>query len=1062
MGSSEWIAQVKRLGVAQVATAIGMHARKGGFAPCPACGAERRGGDDSRPPVTIGDRGGWECVSCKAMGDAVDLLSYKATGHRLREAGGEGMAAARELAERSRLVDPEGERPTRRDVPRTAAGISPRSARRTVVTRTARDTAPRRQEVGGGGGDPEVDPTGKVRGSDFAWREGLAEEAIDRLWGDPEAAPVRDYLQRGREELPGGASGRRLPEHVIRRWKLGAWRHPSGGWWVTIPLLDARSKAVVNVKFRRVPLEDGTTPKPKYMACPKRPLTLFGIGALSDDLGAPVVIVEGELDVVAADAFGWSRNVVSGTSGAGSFEEAWLDALEPYDAFVIAYDTDEAGEEGKGRAKLIELLGKERCAIATLPRKDTGECWLDEVDPDEYHEAINRARPIVGMSFVSAGTAWDEYERRHDADDVVIHGYPTFNEKLDALFGALPCGVTVITGYPGSGKAQPVDEVVLTPDGWAPIGSLRVGDEVVTADGTATRVVGVYPQGRREVFKVEFSDGVVVRADGDHLWSVRRGGLWRAAKTKTTREVKALLRTRNPKVFVPIVAPVEHRARALPIDPYVLGVLLGDGSLTNSGVRFTSADEGVVEEIRRRLPEGYVVRLSSTSSRAMDCRISRAQRGRTNEIAEALGALGLRVLSHEKRVPRAYLSASLDQRLALIRGLLDTDGHVTGGRVEFTSTSLGLAEDVADLLRSVGAVVRIWSKVPRYAYAGEVREGRRAWTVAVSHGGPRVGELFGLARKLERVRIGVRRGFRRRIVRVEPAGEAECVCIAVEHPSQLYVTRGHVVTHNTTFATWLVVEQARHGVTCALTSFEQGKMGSAAKVGRQFLGGAYADATDEERAKAREAISKLPLIFADRNGPAKIDDVLWSIRYAVRRLGAKIVLIDHLGYLIDHGSKDNEVKQIDRIMNELAELGRTLGIAILLIAHVSKVKDRYWQGSETRAHIGQLRGSQSVEGEAALGLVIERWMMNKTDTHPGEPGVKVHNDKQRTEDGMGGGSSQSLYFCPRSCTYSDRWELLPSARFAPARDPDPFPSVGGDTGGRGGASPRRTTRTARQ
>lgn len=707
MATPEWMERLKRVGLAGVASALAISPRgKDSYAPCPACNADRRASDDRRGPVTVGDRDGWECHACKARGDAVDMLAHRVCGKRWREASPEEKAATREHAERLGLVDSD-DGPGRRVVPRQAAVMAPRQAARTVVRRSARATTSTVEEAGDGS---HHDPGGRVRGSDFAWSDSLADEAISRLWDDPEAQPTRDYLLLGRAALSGGADGRRLPEAAIRKWKLGAWRHPDGSWWVSIPLLDPRSREVVNVKFRRVPLADGTCPRPKYMACPGRPLTLFGVGALPDDLGAPVVICEGELDVVAFWAFGWERGVVSGTSGAGSWKEEWLDALEPYEHFVVAYDADAAGEEGKGKAKVIELLGKDRCAVATLPAKDAGECWLDRVDPDEFARAVDRAEPLAGMKFVGAGDAVDEYERRAARGDNRIKGYPTFCAPLDALFGGWACGLNVVTGFPGKGK--------------------------------------------------------------------------------------------------------------------------------------------------------------------------------------------------------------------------------------------------------------------------------------------------------------------------------------------------------TSFATWALVEQARRGVPSVLTSFEQGRLGSVAKVLRQFLGSSWEDADAAQRAKARAEIAKLPLIFADRDGKARLDELEWSIRYSVRRQGARVWMVDHLGYLIDHGSKVSEVTQIDEITNTLANLGKELGIAILLLAHVTKVKDRYWHGKEERAHLGQLRGSSSIEGECALGLVVEPVQIGEEKGKPGTgwPGVEVHCDKARTEYGAGSGQSARLFFDTVACCYSDRWEQLPSnwGRTLPATE-----------GAQPDTAPARTTRTAR-
>ena len=146
------------------------------------------------------------------------------------------------------------------------------------------------------------------------------------------------------------------------------------------------------------------------------------------------------------------------------------------------------------------------------------------------------------------------------------------------------------------GRSQPYDRQVLTPDGFRPIGSLEVGDLVIGSDGRPTPVLGVYPQGRREVFRVQTQDGASTLCCAEHLWAVttaadRRRG--RPHRVLETREMLGRLRAAHAHRFeLPLVSqPVEFEPQPVPMDPYALGLLLGDGCLTTSTTpSFTTAD----------------------------------------------------------------------------------------------------------------------------------------------------------------------------------------------------------------------------------------------------------------------------------------------------------------------------------------------------------------------------------------------------------------------------------------------------------------------------------------
>lgn len=358
---------------------------------------------------------------------------------------------------------------------------------------------------------------------------------------------------------------------------------------------------------------------------------------------------------------------------------------------------------------------------------------------------------------------------------------------------------TLVDISTGCGKSLANSEPVLTPFGFRPMGGLRAGDYAVGRDGKPTRIVGVYPQGRLSVFRVTFDDGTFSRCSADHLWAVQtRGQKFREQEWKvlTVTEIRESI---GKGWYVPVAAPWVGYAKPVPIDPYLLGVLIGDGSLTQCVV-FSSADAEIIEWVRRA-SENHSPRLSLKKCGKYDYRITTSWKNGVNRLRNDLGDLRLRVKSEAKFIPAAYKTASRLQRVELLRGLMDADGSCgKSGGAEFGTSSRRLAEDVAELVRSLGGVtsVRQRRNRPTYHYKGEGRLGKVGYRVTVNTSD----NPFRLARKADRYAYPLR-SLTKRIVSVEPDGEEECTCIKVDAADSLFLTRSFIVTHNTYLFAWL-------------------------------------------------------------------------------------------------------------------------------------------------------------------------------------------------------------------------------------------------------------------
>jgi phosphate starvation-inducible PhoH-like protein len=380
------------------------------------------------------------------------------------------------------------------------------------------------------------------------------------------------------------------------------------------------------------------------------------------------------------------------------------------------------------------------------------------------------------------------------------------------------------------GRAQPVFTKILTPNGFRPIGELQVGDVVIGSDGRPTEVLGVYPQGFKEIYRVYTQDGSSTLASGDHLWSVythadrRRGTPPHVLQTKEM--IGALRAARQHRYELPLLsAPVRFESRPIPLDPYALGLLLGDGCLTcRTTPSFATKDPELADALGSLIPEFEVRRKSD-----VDYVLNRAGGliQLENPVTGALRQLRLAgTRSDTKYIPEDYLFNSPDVRLALLQGLLDTDGGpVTQQgrtcRVQYGTASSRLRDDVEFLVQSLGGVVYQRTRSAAGRKPGLAR-GRAVYHRSYAHildiRLPEGVVPFRVARKAAKYDATGGGRPMRFIDRIEPVGTEEAVCIHVAAADSLYVTEDFLLTHNTLNSAFIVLDEAQN------TTPEQMKM----------------------------------------------------------------------------------------------------------------------------------------------------------------------------------------------------------------------------------------------
>jgi replicative DNA helicase len=577
-------------------------------------------------------------------------------------------------------------------------------------------------------------------------------------------------------------------------------------------------------------------------------------------------------------------------------------------------------------------------------------------------------------------------------------GYDRFNEMTS---GFQPQDLIILAARPSMGKAQPLDAKVLTRHGWKCMGSLKVGDELASVDGRESRVIGVFPQGEREVYRVELSDGRSAECCLEHLWRVSYR-MWPEPRVLSTERLLEMLQRQRyrGRLYIETFSGEFGSNEDLPLDPWVLGVLLGDGKTHGSGVMFSTASPELLATMKAAVGDDLEIHWSD----AYDYRIAQSgpkTRGRghrtPNRIKVALQALGIwDRRAHEKFIPEQYLTASLESRTRLLKGLLDTDGWVEKwGSIRFASCSERLAQNVVDLVRSIGGTASYFEKKTSSTYDGERRTGRLSYVCNIQLPADTSLELL---REKEARRLKPRTRIRRLTIRsITPTRSTQTQCIAVSHPSQLYVTNGYTVTHNTSFMMNIAESialpgkdgQPRNGADrlygVGVFSLEMSKeqlglriLSSESGVSNHLIrSGMLSERNWRDLADAASRLAKGKIYIDDTPGMDPLE-----MRAKARRLkmeaGLDMIMVDYLQLMSIKGKIESRQQEISQISRGLKAIAKELNVPLMSLSQLSRRPEQ--RAGDHKPQLADLRESGAIEQDADLVCFIYRdEVYNKDD-----------------------------------------------------------------------------------
>lgn len=360
-----------------------------------------------------------------------------------------------------------------------------------------------------------------------------------------------------------------------------------------------------------------------------------------------------------------------------------------------------------------------------------------------------------------------------------------------------------ISAPPRTGKALSMDSKILTPDGWILMKDIKEGDYVIASDGKPAEVLGVFPQGVKDMYRVTFDDKTSVKCSGDHMWTVQTNSDRQAYKGKTkNRVLKTIdmledirLKSGDYKYSIDYVKPIEfnNNLKEDDLHPYIVGIMLSNGSINDNVLGVYTPYIEILNKIQENMPKTDKLNIKK-NNKVYKCSFGKKIKGHKKN-STMLKFIEYGLINHtakDKFIPKKYLYSSIENRIELLRGLMDGDGSSSCEQTRYTTVSKQLAEDIVELIRSLGGRVTC-NRHENYKNGRKVLD---RYDLQISMDINPFYCNYKSSKFNERKKRKVKK-----IICIEKIPDEECQCIFVNHPDHLFVTDGYNLTHNTAIGT---------------------------------------------------------------------------------------------------------------------------------------------------------------------------------------------------------------------------------------------------------------------
>ncbi len=480
------------------------------------------------------------------------------------------------------------------------------------------------------------------------------------------------------------------------------------------------------------------------------------------------------------------------------------------------------GEKLQEEKRLVKPVEKVWCEKLLCETEKAYHIWGKFFDSEKLHTFwLPKGAVLRPEKTLKYEIDWSKYNHR-----------PPMEHQKVAIQRLLANDKFILADQMGLGKGLYVNELVITPKGKVKIGNLKINDDVIGSNGKKCKVIGVFPQGEMDLYRITFNDGVSILTDKNHLFKVtsRNSGKNtknRKIQTESILSVEQMLdktlflektgtghnskkiyrystyykeKNGNLKWQIPIVNPIEYEKNDdLPLCPYLLGLGLGDGYFNGKKIIFTIHKDDYDELFKRY---NFIERKNKNKPNLKCGSI---------DVGDTLIKLNLQnSKSKDKFIPDVYKYSSIDNRLSILQGLMDTDGYCGFSKnnnfhsTEFSTISERLCNDVIEIVHSLGGIARKHCRRSFYRKNGIRKECNMSYRVNIKL--PHGMNPFRLKRKAERYHGLQKYQVGRYIKNIELEKKGQSVCISVDSSDKLYVVDHAIVTHNTTSAVIASIE----------------------------------------------------------------------------------------------------------------------------------------------------------------------------------------------------------------------------------------------------------------
>jgi len=621
-----------------------------------------------------------------------------------------------------------------------------------------------------------------------------------------------------------------------------------------------------------------------------------------------------------------------------------------YDSSLSAFD-------------VIEKIEKEINELVEIGSKD-----YEKIDP--YNDVFEEIRNSI-----------------QNRIDGIKTGIPSGFKELDAITsGWQKSDLIVVGGRPGMGKELNNNSLICTPTGFRRIDELKVGDKVIGSNGKPCNVIGVFPQGIKDIYNVHFDDNTMVEAGLEHQWEVTSRSVRKTKNKKpivlTTKDMlsSVLCKDGRKNYSIKFCQAIEYESKPIILNPYVLGAYIGDGYSYKNTSMISNSEIDVLNKFNENLPKGLKL---SSKNHNYDYGIINTDRSNKFSFCYYLDLLGLKnKKSYEKFIPKEYLYNSIEVRQSLLQGLIDTDGYVFGkgtSAIEYTTTSYQLCLDVLNLVRGLGGKATYQEKQGSYKKDNIKHIGRTYYRMYLSL----PGDIIPVSSKKHLEKYNSFKKYHSKfITKIEKTGkQCEMTCISVDAEDCLYIVGdGYTLTHNTALSLAFAINAIKNNKKTAFFSLEM----SSSQILKRFISFdtliplkniIQGNLSTDELSVITDSITRIKNknLYINDTSALNIFDFKRICKKLKKEEGIDLIVVDYLQLMTlskeDKKSKRNE--EVGFISRTLKAIAKELNLPIIALAQLNRGVENKGKGSR-KPQMSDLAESGNIEQDADLILFVHR------------------------------------------------------------------------------------------